>query len=130
MFAKFAALKGEWEVLDTVLKGLFLFFIIIIIIIHFSFFLIVGVDVNERDEMGISVLQFAAVHKSDPSKLNDCWSPIQTMLDHYGGSVKGENGGYKNSLLYFAVCGGNVVVVEELLKRGVDPNLPGIDLFT
>lgn len=70
-------------------------------------------------------MKYAASFKSGPSDLEIQWKVIHTMIDCHGGKKHDIIGDYENSLLYYAVLGCNHVVVEGLLKRGVDPNLRG-----
>lgn len=55
---------------------------------------------------------------------------IFDLIDHHGGDVGGSDGCYESSLLYFAVSAGNVRVVNELLARGIDPNLQGLFILS
>lgn len=87
-----------------------------------------GLDVNESDERGISLLQYTVMFPNTlltpQSRLLEQCDAIQQMIELFGGDV-GEDGFYDGSLLYFSIFGGNYFVVERLLERGLNPNLPG-----
>lgn len=90
------------------------------------------VEVNKVDENGVSILQYAAYREASRRSDNKqhC-NIINVLIDRFRGNINGgsEEKEYKNSLLYYAICGGNPLLVENLLKRGVDPNLTGTSFF-
>lgn len=45
------------------------------------------------------------------------------MIEKHGGRTNNEDDGHHKSLLYYAICGGNHILVESLLERGMNPNI-------
>lgn len=85
-----------------------------------------GANVNEHDEHRLSALHYAVMFRSSllQKALLDQWNTIQQMIQLYKGEI-GVDGQYEDSLLYFAISGGNHFFVNQLLEKGFSPNLHG-----